>query len=454
MVHKKRVLKRSLAAIFAVCLACSSAACKETPKLPEYADQDFVFFGFWSPYEFTEKAYTLYKESGLNTMMFINHSVSPRTKDNLHYLGSNATLKSLELCRKVGLNSILNYGDWYSERAEGKTLGETPFSTYDLYEEYKDIIVGMHVADEPSLSGISTYGNDKLTADYKSVYDAAYMVNLYPSYASIDAIGLEGYENYVRKYAEEIVMDFEENRLMAVDFYPFRNRSFHPGWLTCYNDIAKVAKSIGAKKSYYIQTAAGNEFQDTLGVEEISMQLSVAMAFGAEWFGFYCYEMPRVYEGNTYTAMYEYCMLNPDGTPSPLYYAVQSEIARISAFSDAYLSYDWVKTVAVQSAENNGINAAFRFFGESDFSGTSVGGVTSKGDVVVGCFDSSNGEAFMVVNYGHPNEKQTSTVEMQFTSGKYVAVYGKTAEPQIVKLEEGKVELELTTGEGCFITVL
>ena len=51
-------------------------------------------------------------------------------------------------------------------------------------------------------------------------------------------------------------------------------------------------------------------------------------------------------------------------------------------------------------------------------------------------------------------KKENSIIEMQFAKGEYVAVYGKSKEPQIVKLEDGKLSVELLTGEGCFVTLL
>ena len=455
---KKRV--QQLVAIVCSGAMMLSAACalnRKAPALPTYDKQDFVFFGFWSPYDFTEESYALYRQSGLNTMLFTNHSVQTASSDNLHYLGSGATMRSLELCRKTGLNAILNYGWWYYEWVEGgKSYGDTPFSDYNLYEDYKDMIVGVHIADEPKYNQIDDYAKESLIADYKRVYDVPYMLNLYPSYAGQDAIGYEGYKQYVQSYADKVLTQFDDNRLLSVDFYPFRasSSSMHSAWLACYNNVASVAKSTGSKQSYYIQTAVGNEFQGELGQDEICMQLNVAMAFGADWFGFYCYEMPRTYlEDGTYEPMYSYCMLNPDGTPSLLYYAVQSEIARVSAFSDAYLAYDWVKTVPVTPAGAKE-NYALKLISGSDFSGTSIEQVTADSDTVVGCFTSEKGEAFMVVNYGTPSEKKTSTTTVKVGCDGYAAVYGKSGAPEIVKLKKGELQLEMASGEGRFVTLL
>ena len=461
MFNFKKSAKRAFAILVASALIFSSFSCGKkdkgadeslpVPTIPEYAEQDFVFYGFWSPYDMSKEGFELYKQSGLNTMFFTNHSHEVTSGDTLHYLGSNATMRSLELCREVGLDAIINYGYWYKELVEGVSFSETPFSDYDLYEDYKDIIVGVHVADEPNINQIATFGDDTLTADFKSVYDVPYLVNLYPSTADWKIVGKDGYRAYVQKYADEVAKDFEDNRLLSVDFYPFRQNSFHSGWLFCYNEIAQIAKAIGSKQSYYIQTAVGNEFQSSLGVEEIAMQLNVAMAFGADWFGFYCYEMPR--DNADRTPMYEYCMLNPDGTPSPLYYAVQSEIARVSAFSNAYLSYNWVKTAPVfKNAEQD--NQALLMLGEVDFSGTAIKKVKSSEDAIVGCFNSSYGEAFMVVNYTNPSIETTAAIEMEFSKGRYVVIYGQDGEPQMVQLNNGKLSLDLPSGAGYFITVL
>lgn len=441
-----------LGAITALSCACNIPFIG--PKLPSYEEKDFVFFGFWSPYEFTAESYNLYKQSGLNTLFFTNHSVDNRTSDTLHYLGSNATKKSLDLCKEVGLNAILNYGYWYKEVAEGKSFSDTPFSDYDLYGDYKDIIVGMHIADEPSIDQISDFGDDTLTSDFKSVYDVPYMVNMFPNYAGMFSIGPKGFRHYVQTHYDEIQADFDKNRLLSVDFYPFRDTGFHTSGLACYDDMARVARDNDCKQSYYIQTAIGNEFQESLSQVEIRMQMDTAMAFGADWFGFYCYSTPRTYKGDgSYYPMYEYCMLKPDGTPSPLYYYVQSEIARISAYSSVYLSYDWVKAIPVSEAGGEG-SLELLMLGEPDFSNTSLKSATASEDTVIGCFNSDNGEAFMVVNYGDTKTQRQSLVELEFSSGKRVAIYGEGEEPRIVKLKKGKLSLDIPVGAGYFITLL
>ena len=45
-------------------------------------------------------------------------------------------------------------------------------------------------------------------------------------------------------------------------------------------------------------------------------------------------------------------------------------------------------------------------------------------------------------------------VEMEISKGEYVAVYGLDSQPQIVKLEKGKLSVTLSAGHGCFVVLL
>ena len=147
------MLKKVLAFIMVCIMAITLFGCNEkyTQKdLPKYAAQEFEISGFWAPYDISEEGLTLYKNAGFNTLAMINHSLG-NTSEEQFYLGSKRTMTALENCKKVGLNAILNYNDWKAEQCEGEDYnGETPFSKYDLYGEYKDIITGVIKANIPS----------------------------------------------------------------------------------------------------------------------------------------------------------------------------------------------------------------------------------------------------------------------------------------------------------------
>ena len=86
----------------------------EVKKIPDYPKQEFGLSGYWAPYELTEESLQLYKDVGFNTLLMINHSLDNTSEDQF-YLGSERTMKALELCRKMDLKAILNYNDWKAE---------------------------------------------------------------------------------------------------------------------------------------------------------------------------------------------------------------------------------------------------------------------------------------------------------------------------------------------------
>ena len=216
----KKILAVALALIMTFCIAGCNI--KGGANLPQYSQKEFEISGFWAPYEISEESFSLYKDAGLNTLAMINHSLE-KTSENQFYLGSKRTMKALEMCKKVGLNAILNYNDWIATWSEDDEnyYGDTPFSTFDLYGDYKDIISGVHICDEPSADHMILYSNKTLMDDFKKVYpNASYIVNIIPITAGASAYGYVTYQNLVDDYAEKIMSQFE-NSYISVDYYPF-----------------------------------------------------------------------------------------------------------------------------------------------------------------------------------------------------------------------------------------
>lgn len=441
-----------------------AVGCNKQPNVLQYEQNQLRLSGFWSPYEQTEESYQLYKNAGLNTLLMGNHAVDEWTSETLDYLGSAHTQKSLELCRRVGLDAVLQYGEWYCQRAEGQGMGETPFSDRKLYEEYKDIIAAVHIADEPSITAMDVYGDDNLTADYKSVYDVPYMVNLFPNYASSTALGTKRYDDYLAAYEEKILSDFPENAMVSVDFYPYRadTEGLHYSWLLCYEKVAKLAKKHNAATHFYIQSANKNEFKEELTERDMRLQAYVALCYGGEWLSYYCYAMPRSRaEDGSFVGMYEKCMLDVNDQPTSLYDAVKNVNAELQSFAPAFLAYDWVKTVGLtDNAHNNGNLAINMLWEEVDFSDRkTVFSVTANGDCLVGCFERAEDEGYMLVNYSQPSDEKEVAITLKLKKRRgYIAVYGGEncdEKPQIVQADgKGKCSVSLKPGEGKFIVPL
>ncbi len=437
--------KNKIVAILLACVMIVSATggCY-SPEPKQYENRELMIRGFWLPDEISEEAFTLYKQAGLNTVDFVNHA--SRAQEDVYYIGSEKTLTALNLCKKLGLDAVINYGAFL-----GYIDSATPFTDVD-YSEYRDIIKGVNIVDEPSREHMEIYGNDGLTEDFKAAYSVPYMCNLYPTYVNVKQIGYDSYQEYLQDYVEKIVQDFPENRYICVDFYPFDAKNQREAkWLDCYNQIAKTAKQYSCEMQCYIQSAAKSEFAEALSEDDIRLQVNVALCFGVSGYNYYCYSVP-------YGDMYDYCLLNQDGTPSDLYYYAQKVNAEAQSLAPALLSYKWKKSFGYTDTSDFNGSVAIAMLGEkADFSDMKfVENMTTNGDTLVGCFESAEDEGYMLVNYCI-QDSYTQEITVRLKGGaKGVAVYGgkSKADGTAVMAKDGAVTLSLEPAEGIFIVPL
>lgn len=425
-----------------------------------YEDHEFVTSGFWAPYDITEESFKQYKDIGFTTLNMINHSLS-RTSENQFYLGSERTMKALEICEKVGLKAILNYNDWVADQCGDSYNSDTPFSKYDLYGEYKDIITGIHIVDEPSKHHYDIYADKTFMDDFKKVYpNANYIVNLSPKHAGGTYWDFTTYDELVNTY-EEKIMTYFDNKFISVDFYPFvkeEHNSYprHDDWMITYEMIANLGKKYDAYKTAIIQSSVTNEFAKELTEADMRFQVNMALAFGFDHIQYYCYSVPATYnaDGTIESYMYEHCILNQDNTPNEMYYWLQDIHKEIQSFSSVILSYDWDSVIAVNPvgfSSNMDMSTMMR----NEFTDTQYyDSAISSTDLVITRFTSDKyGEAYMLVNYAQKDKNNVATVT--FKNCKKVAVYGGNGfdgTPEIVELdEENKYRVDLAYGEGVFV---
>lgn len=459
----KRFISTLTVVALLICPLITLCGCNQ-PTLPTYEKQSFVLAGFWEPYELNEQTLALYKQSGLNTLALVNHNIRPRSSDTQSYLGSNRTLTALQLCKQLDLKVMLHYGDWVASACD-QPYGNAPFSQNDLYGEYADQIIAMHIADEPNLDTLAQYGNDRLIDDYKSVYSVPYLVNLFPNYVDKITLHARSYEEYLDGFEQEILSKFENNNpIVSVDFYPFRSTGFENNWLRCYEQIATLSTKYHAITHCYIQSAQKTEFADELGEKEIRLQVNVALCFGAKWLSYYCYANPmtcNIVNGNYVFSnpMYEKCMLDENNQPTNLYDYVRNVNGEIQSIADAYLNFDYVDTVGITSKRNGQYNLAIlKMFNHSKDGKASVDEtctVQTDGDIIVGKFAKQQQNAYMLVNFGEPSVTNSTDVWLDFDGVRYVAVYRANTPPTIMRVSSmRKLQLTLDVGESAFVVAL
>ncbi len=453
----------------------TSSSAPDKPKvdysknLPAFTNKDFEISAFWCPYDISEKGLKEYKDAGFNTLFTGNHSLS-WTSENQFYLGSKRTMTALQNAKKVGLDVILNYNDWIAKAIEGDDYyGETPFSQHDVYGEYKDIIVGVHMVDEPGAKHIEEYGKQTLINDFKKVYpNAKYVVNLLPEYA-LDYQNWNSAEEMYDTYYNGIMKKFDKNRMISIDCYFFHKQfatKRRQGIMKNYDNVANFAKKNNASQTIIMQTAVssetpngfgeyeGNEFVTSLSEGDIRLQANMAIAFGADSLQYYCYSVPLI----SNKPMYKYCILNPDNTPSPLYGYVKNVNGECQALADALLSYKWQEATAMPGVANVAAVGEYYEMSEGKFENTKHF-VNAQGtqNIVMSRFTSDkHGEGYMLVNFAE--RSQDNKINLQMKNCGALAIYGGVGfdgKPEIIELDNnGKCSIELEYGEGIFIVPL
>ena len=449
--------------ISGILCSCGKPAKKSLPQFPQ---QEFEICGLWAPHEITESAFQLYKDAGFNVLSFTNHDDVPRTSENQYYVGSKRTLEALEVCKKVGIDVYIAYGaSWFNRANEGdEYFDNKPFSTYNQYGEYMDIIKGVHINDEPNKETMAKLANDDLIADYISVYgDRKYMINLIPATA-VTSRDFVDYDEMLKIYGETVMSKFE-NPYICVDVYPYSN-SNNPEMMICYNynEIAKCAKKYNAETSFILQSSTGSEFIETLTEGDMRQQAYLAIAFGADNLQYYCYSVPRTKNSDgSISYLYNHCMLNHDGTPNELYYSVKNVNNEIQKFASAVLAYNWQQAIAISGTDDQTFRGAVLEYDENFDHRTLENtkhyvSAESAYDVIISQFESKEyGEGYMFVNFGRA-ESGNNKINVTFKDCTSIAIYGGidySGEPQIVELDEnGKAVIELEYGEGAFVIPL
>ena len=459
------MLKKILALSLSVILVFGLVACDKKVKLPEYADKEFELSGFWAPYEISEESFKQYKDVGFTTLAMINHSLG-RTSENQFYLGSKRTMKALEVCKKVGLKAILSYNEWVADQCGESYNTDKPFSKYDIYGDYKDIITGIHICDEPYVKHIEQYGNKTLVEDFKKVYpNAKFIVNLIP-YTALSSRGFESYEQMMQ-ICEETFMKPFENPFISVDVYPFHegNKRDDQSLAMNYEYIANSAKKYGVKPGFILQSSVGGgEFETSLSESDLRWEINAALAFGADTLQYYCYSVPQNFNANGTVAssMYDYCILNQDNTPSPVYYSLQKLHKEIQSFADVMLSYNWDKSIGITGSEDMVLRVGALQYDDNledeKFDNPKhYVSATATRDLLISRFENDKyGEAYMLVNF--TDRGNTNNIEVTFKECSSVAIYGGKdykGTPKIVSLDKnGKFKTELTYGDGIFVVPL
>ncbi|MBQ7458173.1 MAG: hypothetical protein IJS70_03270, partial [Bacteroidales bacterium] len=229
--------------------------------------------------------------------------------------------EQLDLAHKYGMKGVLFVngvaGDYYRHPDTNTSLAE-------VINEAKNhpALAGYQIYDEPHLNAINQMRIEKNKIEELDPNPAhPVYVNLHPASASVDALGVESYHEYVETLITELNLKF-----ITFDQYPVYTYGLDPSWPRSLDAVYSLSKKYGFKFWAFTLCCRENNRIDP-NVENIRLQCNLNLAYGAQVNQFFVYRSTsgtdmaplQTWEwkdgivGGTkvevvkYTPMYDYC---------------------------------------------------------------------------------------------------------------------------------------------------
>lgn len=405
-------------------------------------------------------------EAGINVM----HAVAAGDEETLYFpeYNDNAIAK-LNFFRDNGIKIYVN-----TCSKDGSSFQKIKdFGTHDG-------VVGMSY-DEPTKAEIDdiakyvTYFNEN--GNGKNMF-----VNLYPSFSpAIDDFGKfynttrQKYELYLQYYCDKVLSGLTSGeKWLSADRYLLTydkngKKCLDNGWLADVQSVARIAKTNGVKKNFFVQTMA---YGATNGVasgaqegsrdrvptyNDIRLQEYSLMAFGYDGISLFCYGSPAA--GGEFS-LSQTGIIDRNGNKTETYEAVKKANGEILAFDHVLKQFAWQGVFtcdggkSITGASSTSVSSFKSIERISLANVTSLLKVSASQNTLFGYFkDDSNNDGIMIVNYNETSENLTDSVELTFDSSKYNAAvcYIGGKKQVFTGLTGGKLTLNLGAGEGVFV---
>lgn len=253
----------------------------------------------------TTDIYRTMKESGINVVNYFSHLSEQSLDENLRLMKIVKDLGGMKFISRVTSGTG---GAAFADDAARIQAIKDNFCT----EEFNDIYIGEHVADEPDFSKFDTeaaFVNSFVEATGKEAY-----VNLYPIYASSSSLG-GSYENHVTAWLQKANvknLSFDHYCLLA-------NGQETDSYFTNLDMVRSL--TLERRMPYWFMTQSGQTTATTRApsVKEQRWSVWSSVALGSKGIQYFCYwavtSDPNVV--GTY-------MIDADGNPTDMYYTIQT----------------------------------------------------------------------------------------------------------------------------------
>ena len=294
-------------------------------------------------------------------------------------------------------------------------------------------LAGLNLYDEPSRALFGIVGYAKEVLQGLAAKQLPY-VNIWPSYASLSALGTSSYEEYLRLYLSEV-----KPPLLCFDHYPLLSGTqITSNYFYNLAVIRRYSLQAGIPSWAFIQSAefggsgTGISYRRRPNEAEIRWQINVSLAYGAKGIQYFTYWTP------TATGFVK-SLVSRDGVLSPLYAYAKRANDRLKVVGKVLLP---LTSESVVHANENPLPKGAKAF-KADGYIKSVSGSS----VILGRFRALAGGTkryFLVTNRSFANAAQTwlklsdsvsEVLELDIQSGKFVPV-----------TQQGSIRLSIAPG--------
>lgn len=312
--------------------------------------------------------------------------------------------------------------------------------------EYPSVI-GFNMYDEPSASV-----NSLLRTQYEKLRklvgsNKIIMCNMLPNYAPHTLLGIsEGsknrtvYQTYLDRFMNEVGTD-----ALSFDFYPFQSntesdKEYLRNMLRNLCDIVICAREYRVPAWGFLQ----NSSWDVTRVpndDELRFLSHIHLVFGLKSYSYFLYAQPSDKPGGEgiFKGMIDY-----DGERTEIYDRVKINNEEISGMRGRYLDYN-LQGFLVDSLSSSYKSCITKNLQLDRFG--PLENIKTDCNLLIGCFENSEGLAYYVMNFGYINE---GNVSLYFNEeGSDFTVWGSNGIEQMGHAE--KLEISLRKGEGKFI---
>jgi len=399
----------------------------------------FRISGWYVP-KADKKIFDKIKKSGLNHIFLQGDNVGNDCRD------LEKIEEYLTLCDEVGLEAYVQRGrdtriSYVIEKSE-------IFARHECFK-------GFLIYDEPGADQYKALSDDYI--EYAKSRGEEFFINLLPSYARGDQI-LDDYELYVRRFSDEVLsVDAKGEKWISFDFYPLMygndgKLELAERWLYDTRIIANEKKRKGFKSNAFVQTMPFSYSGQAYGSREriptyddLSLQVYTYLAFGFDGVSYFCVGTPSVdFEFRDS----HYAMFDRDGNTTEIYNSVERLNKNISRFVDEYVKYTWDTTYLLGGDKDECY--AFLCDKRAFLPTDKVKEVLVDGNVLLGTFYKSDGEALVIVNFGEPTMQKIKTVDIQLDGLRRILVFKGELREELVS---DRVKIELCPGKCAFVEI-